>query len=144
VSPAPGRLFGVGVGPGDPELMTVKACRTIAQADVIAYPNARHGRSVARRIAEPHMRAEHVELQLEFPVTTETTDHPGGYEAALGEFYDRAAVAIAGHLDAGRDVAVLCEGDPLCDGLQRGGGQRGHAAGQARRRVHGAAGDAPG
>jgi precorrin-2 C20-methyltransferase/precorrin-3B C17-methyltransferase len=110
---APGRLFGVGVGPGDPELMTVKACRTVARADVIAYPNARHGRSVARRIAEPHMRADHVELQLEFPVTTETTNHPGGYEAALGEFYDRAAAAIAGHLDAGRDVAVLCEGDPL-------------------------------
>jgi precorrin-2 C20-methyltransferase / precorrin-3B C17-methyltransferase len=108
-----GRLFGVGVGPGDPELMTVKACRTIAAADVIAYPNARHGRSVARRIAEPHMRADHVELQLEFPVTTETTDHPGGYEAALGEFYDQAAAAIAVHLDAGRDVAVLCEGDPL-------------------------------
>ena len=46
-------------------------------------------------------------------MTTETTDHPGGYEGALGEFYDQAAAAIAGHLDEGRDVAVLCEGDPL-------------------------------
>jgi precorrin-2 C20-methyltransferase/precorrin-3B C17-methyltransferase len=109
----PGRLFGVGVGPGDPELMTVKACRVIAAVHVIAYPNARHGRSVARRIAAAHLRTEHVELPLEFPVTTEMTDHPGGYEAALGEFYDEAARALAEHLDAGRDVAVLCEGDPL-------------------------------
>jgi len=108
-----GRLFGVGVGPGDPELMTVKACEVIAAADVIAYPNARHGRSVARRIAAQHLRAEHIELALEYPVTTELTDHPGGYEAALGEFYDDAATALAEHLQAGRDVAVLCEGDPF-------------------------------
>ncbi len=108
-----GRLFGVGVGPGDPELMTVKACQTIAAADVIAYPNARHGRSVARRIAAGHLREDHIELPLAFPVTTEMTDHPGGYEAALGEFYDEAAAALAAHLQQGRDVAVLCEGDPF-------------------------------
>jgi precorrin-2 C20-methyltransferase/precorrin-3B C17-methyltransferase len=110
---AAGRLFGVGVGPGDPELMTVKACRTIAAADVIAYPNAQHGRSVARRIAAPHLREDHIELALAFPVTTEASDHPGGYEAALAEFYDEAAAMLAAHLDAGRDVAVLCEGDPF-------------------------------
>jgi precorrin-2 C20-methyltransferase/precorrin-3B C17-methyltransferase len=108
-----GRLFGVGVGPGDPELMTVKACQAITAADVIAYPNAQHGRSVARRIAACCLRAEHIELPLAFPVTTEMTHHPGGYEAALGEFYDEAAAALAVHLDAGRDVAVLCEGDPF-------------------------------
>lgn len=109
----PGRLFGVGVGPGDPELMTMKACRAIAEADVVAYPNAQHGRSVARGTAAAHLRADHIELALAFPVTTEATDHPGGYEAALGEFYDEAAAALAAHLDAGRDVAVLCEGDPF-------------------------------
>src|ERR1700684_3967366 len=85
-----GRLFGVGVGPGDPELMTVKAREAIAAADVISYPNAQHGRSVARRIAACCMRDDHVELALAFPVTTEMTDHPGGYEAALEEFYDDA------------------------------------------------------
>jgi precorrin-2 C20-methyltransferase/precorrin-3B C17-methyltransferase len=110
---ASGRLFGVGVGPGDPELMTVKARDAITAADVISYPNAQHGRSVARRIAACCLRADHIELPLAFPVTTEMTDHPGGYEAALGEFYDEAAAAIAVHLDAGRDVAVLCEGDPF-------------------------------
>jgi precorrin-2 C20-methyltransferase/precorrin-3B C17-methyltransferase len=108
-----GQLFGVGVGPGDPELMTLKARRIIAAADVVAYPVARHGRSVARAIAAPYLRADQVELAMGYPVTTEQTDHPGGYEAALREFYDAAAARLAAHLDAGRDVAVLCEGDPF-------------------------------
>jgi len=110
---AAGRLFGVGVGPGDPELVTLKAQRIIGAADVVAYPVARHGRSVARRIAAPHLRAGQIELALAYPVTTEQTDHPGGYEAALREFYDDAADSLAEYLDAGRDVAVLCEGDPF-------------------------------
>lgn len=108
-----GRLYGVGVGPGDPELLTVKAQRIIGAADVIAYPNARHGRSVARGIAAPHLRGDQIEVALRYPVTTEETDHPGGYEGALSEFYDACAEQLAGHLDAGRDVAVLCEGDPF-------------------------------
>ncbi len=111
--PAPGRLFGVGVGPGDPELLTIKARRVIEAADVIAYPNARHGRSVARRIAAPYLRRDVLEVALTYPVTTEVSDHPGGYEAALVEFYDTAAAQLTEHLDAGRDVAVLCEGDPF-------------------------------
>jgi precorrin-2 C20-methyltransferase/precorrin-3B C17-methyltransferase len=108
-----GRLYGVGVGPGDPELVTLKAQRIIAAADVVAYPVARHGRSVARRIAAPYLRADQIEVALGYPVTTEQTDHPGGYEAALREFYDDAAARLAAHLDDGRDVAVLCEGDPF-------------------------------
>ena len=109
----PGRLFGVGVGPGDPELLTIKARRVIEAADVIAYPNAQHGRSVARRIAAPYLRDGVLEVALTYPVTTEVTDHPGGYEAALVEFYDAAAAQLTEHLDAGRDVVVLCEGDPF-------------------------------
>ncbi len=108
-----GRLYGVGVGPGDPELLTVKARRIIGAVEVIAYPNARHGRSVARGIAVPHFRGDQIEVALEYPVTTEQTDHPGGYEGALAEFYDACAEQLAGHLEAGRDVAVLCEGDPF-------------------------------
>ena len=110
---AAGRLFGVGVGPGDPELLTLKARRIIEAAGVVAYPNARHGRSVARQIAAPYLRDEVAEVALTYPVTTEVTDHPGGYEAALIEFYDAAAAQLTEHLDAGRDVAVLCEGDPF-------------------------------
>jgi precorrin-2 C20-methyltransferase/precorrin-3B C17-methyltransferase len=108
-----GKLVGVGVGPGDPELLTIKARRVIEAADVVAYPNARHGRSVARRIAAPYLRDGVLEVALTYPVTTEVSDHPGGYEAALVEFYDAAAGQLTDHLDAGRDVAVLCEGDPF-------------------------------
>ncbi|GAA2695681.1 precorrin-2 C(20)-methyltransferase [Actinoplanes palleronii] len=109
----PGRLYGVGLGPGDPELITIKAARLIAAADVIAYHAARHGRSNARAIAAGHLRADHVEEALIYPVTTETTDHPGGYQGAIDDFYEQAAARLAAHLDAGRDVVVLAEGDPF-------------------------------
>ncbi len=108
-----GTLFGVGLGPGDPELVTVKAARLIAQADVVAYHSARHGRSIARGIAEPYLRPGQIEEHLIYPVTTETTDHPGGYTGAMEDFYREAAERIAAHLDAGRHVALLAEGDPL-------------------------------
>jgi precorrin-2 C20-methyltransferase/precorrin-3B C17-methyltransferase len=111
--PTPGSLFGIGVGPGDPELLTVKASRLIAAVDVVAFPTARHGRSIARGIAEPYLRDDQLKLSMTYPVTTEVSDHPGGYEGALSEFYDRWAATLAGHLDAGRDVGILCEGDPL-------------------------------
>ncbi|MFF0047268.1 precorrin-2 C(20)-methyltransferase [Streptomyces sp. NBC_01550] len=108
-----GRLYGVGLGPGDPALMTVRAVQIIAEADVIAYHSARHGRSIARSIAAEHIRADHIEEKLVYPVTTETTDHPGGYRGAMEEFYGEAAARLAVHLDAGRTVAVLAEGDPM-------------------------------
>ncbi|MFJ2761302.1 precorrin-2 C(20)-methyltransferase [Streptomyces prasinus] len=108
-----GKLYGVGLGPGDPSLMTVRAVEVIAGADVIAYHSARHGRSIARSIAAKHIRAEHVEEPLVYPVTTETTDHPGGYQGAMDDFYAEASARLAAHLDAGRTVAVLAEGDPL-------------------------------
>ena len=111
-----GKLFGVGVGPGDPELMTLKARRVIEEADVIAYPGAEHGRSVARRIAAPYLRPQQLEVPLHYPLTTGETGHPGGYEGAISEFYDACAEELAVHLDAGRDVAVLCEGDPFLYG----------------------------
>ena len=108
-----GTLFGVGLGPGDPELVTVKAARVIGEVDVVAYHSARHGRSIARRIAEPYLRPGQIEEHLMYPVTTGTTDHPGGYDGAMEDFYAEAAERIAAHLDAGRDVALLAEGDPL-------------------------------
>ncbi|MFE6618067.1 precorrin-2 C(20)-methyltransferase [Streptomyces sp. NPDC057740] len=108
-----GKLYGVGLGPGDPSLMTVRAVEVIAEADVIAYHSARHGRSIARSIAAKHIRERHIEERLVYPVTTETTDHPGGYQGAIDDFYTEAAARLAAHLDAGRTVAVLAEGDPL-------------------------------
>jgi precorrin-2 C20-methyltransferase/precorrin-3B C17-methyltransferase len=111
--PAAGRLWGVGLGPGDPELLTVKAARVVAAADVIAFHSARHGRSIARSLAEPYLREGQLEEALVYPVTTEETDHPGGYRVEMEEFYDSCAQRLAAHLDAGRTVAVLCEGDPF-------------------------------
>ena len=108
-----GTLWGVGLGPGDPELVTVKAAKVIAEADVVAYHSARHGRSIARGIAEPYLRPGQLEEHLVYPVTTETTDHPGGYPGAMEQFYREAADRIAGHLEEGRNVALLAEGDPL-------------------------------
>ena len=92
---SPGRLYGVGVGPGDPELVTVKAARLIGAADVVAYHCARHGRSTARRIAEPYLREGQIEEQLVYPITVETTDHPGGYRGALDDFYAQASARLA-------------------------------------------------
>ncbi len=107
-----GRITGVGVGPGDPDLITVRAVRLISEADVIAYHCAGHGRSIARAAAAPYLRAGQIEEELRYPVTTEVGDHAGGYEGAVADFYAEATGRLARHLEAGRDVVVLCEGDP--------------------------------
>ena len=106
-----GKLYGVGLGPGDSELVTVKAARLVEQAEVIAYHSARHGNSIARSVAEPYLREGQIEEALVYPVTTEATNHPGGYQGAIDEFYAECAERLAAHLDAGRDVVLLAEGD---------------------------------
>ncbi|HEX8005655.1 MAG TPA: precorrin-2 C(20)-methyltransferase [Trebonia sp.] len=108
-----GRLYGVGVGPGDPELITHKAARLIAAAGVIAYHAGAGKESNARRTAAGLFPAGVIEEQLTYPVTTGATDHPGGYAGAIADFYEESAARIAAHLDAGRDVVLLAEGDPL-------------------------------
>ena len=108
-----GKLIGVGVGPGDPELMTLKAARALHQADVIAYFAKAGNPSHSRTIAEHHLRAGVVELPLAYPITTELPKCSTGYRDAVDNFYTWAAGEIAMHLEAGRAVAVICEGDPL-------------------------------
>ena len=108
-----GRLYGVGLGPGDPELVTLKAARLIRDADVVAYHAGRHGSSIARRIAGDLVRDGVIEEQLVYPVTTGTAAHPGGYAGAMADFYEESAARLATHLEAGRDVVLLAEGDPL-------------------------------
>lgn len=108
-----GRLYGVGLGPGDPELITVKAARLIAAADVIAYHSARHGQSIARAIAEPYLRDGQIEEQFTYPLTTEPPDQATGYQETMAEFYQAIAARLAAHLDAGLNVVVLAEGDPF-------------------------------
>ncbi len=108
----PGRCFGVGVGPGDPELMTLKAARLIDACPVVAYFHAVGRESNARRVAAGRLRADHLEVPLVYPVTTEPVA-ADEYETLLIDFYDESAKRLAEHLDAGADVAVLCEGDPF-------------------------------
>jgi precorrin-2/cobalt-factor-2 C20-methyltransferase len=108
-----GKLIGVGVGPGDPELITLKAIRALAAADVVAHFAKAGNPSHARTIAAPHMRPQVTELPLAYPVTTELPSCSTAYRDALRGFYDGAAATIAAHIEAGRVVAVVCEGDPL-------------------------------
>jgi precorrin-2/cobalt-factor-2 C20-methyltransferase len=108
-----GRLIGVGVGPGDPELLTLKAMRILAEADVVAHFAKAGNAGNARRIVNGHLRAGVEELALLYPVTTELPRHCEAYGKAVREFYDQSAAAVARHLDAGRTVAILSEGDPL-------------------------------
>ena len=108
-----GKLIAVGVGPGDPELMTLKAMRALEKADVIAYFAKAGHDGHARTIAAGHLRAGATELPLYYPVTTELPKCSTQYRAAICDFYDGAAATIAAHLAAGRVVAVICVGDPL-------------------------------
>ena len=108
-----GRLHGIGLGPGDPDLLTVKAARLLERATVVSY-FAKEGRcGVARTIADKWLPKDRQDLPLCYPVTTEIRfDHPD-YVDRLGAFYSEAADLLSSHLSAGRDVALLCEGDPL-------------------------------
>jgi precorrin-2/cobalt-factor-2 C20-methyltransferase len=107
------KLIGVGVGPGDPELMTLKAMRALGEADVIAYFAKAGHASHSLGTARPHLRNGAAQLPLLYPVTTELPKCSDGYRDAIRDFFDTAAATIAAQLEAGRIVAVICEGDPL-------------------------------
>lgn len=103
-----GTLYGLGIGPGDPQLITVKARAILAAVPVIAYPAPAGGESLVRAIADPHIPAGRTEIVISTPMC--------GDRFPAEEVYDRYAAEIAGHLQAGRAVAVLCEGDPFLYG----------------------------
>jgi precorrin-2/cobalt-factor-2 C20-methyltransferase len=107
-----GRLIGVGTGPGDPELLTLKAVRAIESADVVAWFAKAGNESNARSIVADRLSGQ-IEEALYYPVTTEIDRRHDDYRTATARFYEAAATRLAAHLDAGRDVAVLSEGDPL-------------------------------
>jgi precorrin-2/cobalt-factor-2 C20-methyltransferase len=100
-----GVLYGLGVGPGDPELLTVKAWRILSMAPVVAYLTANGTESTARDIAKPFLPDDVIELAIDMPMRTEREPAQAAY--------DKGAAAITEHLKAGRDVAMLCEGDPF-------------------------------
>ena len=103
-----GLLSGIGVGPGDPDLITLKALKALQGAQVVAYPAPPEGVSLARSIAAPHFPGGQEEIAIRMPL------EPNRFPAA--EVYDEAAATLGVRLDAGRDVAVLCEGDPFVYG----------------------------
>lgn len=100
-----GTLYGLGVGPGDPDLLTLKALRILRAAPVIAYPAPEHGESFARAIVASYVSPAQQEIAIRIPLVSER--HPAQV------VYDRAAEELASELKTGRDVAVLCEGDPF-------------------------------
>jgi precorrin-2/cobalt-factor-2 C20-methyltransferase len=108
-----GTLHGIGVGPGDPELMTIRAVRLIREARVVAYFAKKGRRGHARTIVDPWIMTACEELPLYYPMTTEVHFGDITYRREVRAFYDEAAATIALRLEAGDDVALLCEGDPL-------------------------------
>jgi len=108
-----GTFFTVGLGPGDPELMTLKAARIIATAAVIAYFAKRGRTGHARSIVEGRTNPSAEEVRLEYPFTTEVALTDPRYAAEIATFYEDCAARLAEKLDAGSDVALLCEGDPF-------------------------------
>ena len=90
-----GKFAVVGIGPGDPELITLKAARLIGDAPVVAYHAGVSKQSHARRIASSLIPADAIEEELRYPVTTGTTAHPGGYVGAMAEFYESCAVRLS-------------------------------------------------
>lgn len=100
-----GTVYGLGVGPGDPDLITLKALNILRRVPVIAYPAPLEGDSLARSIVAGHLPGGQREIAIRMPMVAE--------RFPAQEVYDRAAAEIGARLDAGEDVAVLCEGDPF-------------------------------
>ncbi len=100
-----GILYGIGVGPGDPELLTLKAHRILTSCSVVAYPAPDDGDSFARTIVAQYISEEQTEIPIVIPMRVER------FPAA--SVYDEKAAEISEFLRAGKDVVVLCEGDPF-------------------------------
>jgi len=108
-----GKLYGIGLGPGDPELITLKGLRMIERSDVIAYHQAEGKDSHALAIARNFIRDEQVKLPLIYPVTRQLPPQSSTYQKMMNEFYDQIVGQIASHLESGLDVSVIVAGDPL-------------------------------
>ncbi len=103
---ATGILYGVGVGPGDPELLTLKALRVLQSVPTIYYPACAPGaKSYASKIIQQHVRPDQALKGLLFPMEKDME--------RLRPIWEESATTMAGDLLAGRDVAFITEGDPF-------------------------------
>jgi len=100
-----GTLYGIGAGPGDPDLITLKSLRLLQTVPVLAYPAPDSGDSLVRAIVAPHLPGTQEEVVIRIPMTVA--------RFPAQDVYDKAVADIGAHLDAGRDVAFVCEGDPF-------------------------------
>ncbi|MEO5620879.1 MAG: precorrin-2 C(20)-methyltransferase [Cypionkella sp.] len=107
-----GKIICTGLGPGDPDLMSVRADRLVRSARHIAYFRKAGRAGQARRIVEGMLATEATEYPMEYPVTTELPFDSPAYNDALARFYDDWAGKLAA-LAATQEVVVLCEGDPF-------------------------------
>ncbi len=108
-----GMVHGVGLGPGDPDLMSVRADRLVRGARHVAHFRKKGRAGRARQIVEGMLRPDAVEFAMEYPVTTELPFDGGCYRTTLAAFYEACTVRLLALAEAGEDVVVLCEGDPF-------------------------------
>ncbi len=108
-----GRVYGLGLGPGDPDLMTVRAHRLLRAAKHVAYFRKAGRKGQARRLVEGMIPEDAVEHPMEYPVTTEIPLTDPRYNEVLSRFYAECVARLTELTDAGEDVVVLCEGDPF-------------------------------
>ena len=108
-----GTIWGVGLGPGDPDLMTVRADRLLRGARHVAYFRKAGRQGQARRIVNGFLSEDVIEFPMEYPVTTEIPVTDPRYNDLLSEFYRDCAAKLKALSDAGENVVVLCEGDPF-------------------------------
>ena len=108
-----GRIICAGLGPGDPDLISVRSDRAIRAATHVAYFRKPGRQGQARRIVDGMLLPDAVELPMEYPVTTELPFDSAEYNDLLSAFYDDWAARLEGMARAGQDVVVLCEGDPF-------------------------------
>lgn len=111
--PAPGTVYGVGLGPGDPDLLSVRADRLVRGARHIAFFRKAGRPGQARTLAQGLLPETATEHAMEYPVTTEIPLSDPAYNEALGTFYTDCTRRLRALTDAGEDVVVLCEGDPF-------------------------------
>ena len=108
-----GTIWGVGLGPGDPDLMSVRANRLVRDTKNIAFFRKAGRAGRARTIVNGMLRQDAFELAMEYPVTTEIALADPNYNKCLSEFYAGVTDQLRELVHSGEDVAVLCEGDPF-------------------------------